>query len=237
MKKHLIILGCILMSGIALADDFDDFDDFGDSGESKSYFTTSLKGHIGYENRVNMQDGYKKDLPYLNLQPKIESEYVDLIGDFTLDKYDERLFVEEFYTRLYLGSKVQVEIGREKLIWGKGDKVHLVNSINATDYRDFINGEYREELIGEDMIRFLYTPFDDSEARIELVYTPEFNPNKYAEDGPWQPKSLKGLDAGLGKLGKSSNDFYPSQKQFKDDQFGARFTNSKDGIDFGFSYY
>ncbi len=240
MKKYIMFFMGILLSFSAVAEEFsefDDFDDFSGDSEEQSEINLQVNGKIGYQGRINLSDGNHENLPFITVQTDLETSHLDLIGDFNMDSYDEKPVVEELFTRIYLGQKIQFELGKQKLIWGKGDKVHLVNNINSTDYRDFINGEYRDELIGENMVRLIYAPSIDSEAKFEFVYTPEFTPDKFATSGPWTPYSFKFINKGLAHLNKSLGDFEPKIEKYKNDQAGFRFTNSVSGLDYGFSYY
>ena len=240
MKKYIMFLTGILLSFNAMAgefSEFNDFDDFSENSEEKTETNLQVNGKIGYEGRVNFSDGTLESLPFIKVQTDLETSNFDVIGDFTVDKYDKKPIVEELFTRIYLGEKIQLELGRQKLIWGKGDKVHLVNNINSTDYRDFINGEYRDELIGENMVRLMYAPSVDSEAKFEFVYTPEFTPDEFAVSGPWTPYLFIGANTLLAPINKSLEDFEPNIKKYKHDQAGFRFTNSVSGMDYGFSYY
>ncbi|MGB6128660.1 MAG: DUF1302 family protein [Psychrilyobacter sp.] len=240
MRKYIMFFMGILLSFIAMSDEFsefDDFDDFSETSEEKTEINFEVNGKVGYEGRINFSDGTNDSLPFITLQTEFETSYFDIIGDFNMDKYEKYPVVEELFTRIYLNEKFQVELGKEKLIWGKGDKVHLVNNINGTDYRDFINGEYRDDLIGENMIRLIYAPSINSEAKFEFVYTPEFTPDEFATSGPWIPYSVKLVNKGLSPLNKSLEDFEPNIDKFKNDQAGFRFTNSASGLDYGFSYY
>jgi len=240
MRKYIMFFMGILLSFSAMADEFsefDDFDDFSETSEEKTEINFEVNGKVGYEGRINFSDGTNDSLPFITLQTEFETSYFDIIGDFNMDKYEKYPVVEELFTRIYLNEKFQVELGKEKLIWGKGDKVHLVNNINGTDYRDFINGEYRDDLIGENMVRLIYIPSINSEAKFEFVYTPEFTPDEFATSGPWTPYLFRRANTLLDPINKSLEDFEPNIEKFKNDQAGFRFTNSVSGLDYGFSYY
>jgi hypothetical protein len=115
---------------------------------------------------------------------------------------------------------------------------------------DFINPEYKERQIGEEMIK-VDRFFRGGSANLEFIYTPDFTPHRFAEDsesplGNWviNPFAGQASDLTLRKIAAATNqteaDVISQVKDAtadEDNQFGLRFTDSSGGTDYGLSYY
>ncbi|MGI5074223.1 hypothetical protein E4N71_01965 [Treponema vincentii] len=102
--------------------------------------------------------------------------------DYPLDLLDELTM------RAYLGDCV-LSAGKMKLVWGRGDMIHVLDVFNANDLTDFTIPAYIDRRIGEPMVHFAYNaPFP---LRLELAWTPSMTPDRIALSGPWIPTQLQ----------------------------------------------
>lgn len=222
--------------------------------EGGGFYTTETKdesleisGEISPEFRLFSDDGDLEE----NLKGDLEFVYPGLENEFTVQMdYQvgavEEIDFNEVYYKHY-GTKYNVTIGKNIVIWGKGDKVHVLDNINAEDLSDFINPEYKERQIGEEMIK-IDRFFRGGNANLEFIYTPNFTPHRFANDpdsplGNWVINPFAGqftLKEVANKTGKTETQVFEDIEDSipdEDNQFGLRFTDSRGGTDYGFSYY
>jgi hypothetical protein len=158
----------------------------------------------------------------------------------------EEVEADELYYKYY-GQKYNLLLGKNRIIWGKGDQLHVVDNLNAEDLSDFINQDYKERQIGEEMLK-IDRYFRGGNANLEFVYTPDFSPDRLAEDpesrlGNWvinpfaDQISLKDLAAATGQSQTEVINDFKGAISKADNQFALRFTDSRGGTDYGFSYY
>lgn len=271
MKARTILSAALagaLLAGAAFADDFgfgDDFDFGGESapsgsiGAGKSAISlngdASLAGRV-YVDRRNDSDARLKVgdfptavFPSLRLGIAYSGASTDFSGTIKLDRtslggehYADIL--DEFTARVYVNSNVQLEAGKMKVVWGKGDKLHVLDNFNANDYTDYIIPDYIDRRIAEPMFRAVYTT--DGGIKFEGIYTPTMTGDRYASKGEWIPgKMTKAVE----KLNKAHKDLkldktislsdlrYPDTFAFKYGQAGIRSTFTLGPVDLGASYY
>jgi len=89
---------------------------------------------------------------------------------------------DEAWVRLYMGN-ADLEAGLMKIIWGKGDKIHVMDVLNPMDYSQFIEPDYNKRKQADFMVR-LNLGIGDT-GRAEFVVLPWFTPNIYATEGRW----------------------------------------------------
>jgi hypothetical protein len=193
----------------------------------------------------DLEENLKGSLEFI--YPGLENEFKVQI-DYQVGAVEEIDFNEVYYK--YYGEKYNFTVGKNIVIWGKGDKVHVLDNINAEDMSDFINPEYKERQIGEEMIK-VDRFFRGGSANLEFIYTPDFTPHRFAEDsesplGNWviNPFAGQASDLTLRKIAAATNqteaDVISQVKDAtadEDNQFGLRFTDSSGGTDYGLSYY
>ncbi|MCR5172251.1 MAG: hypothetical protein K6B73_05240, partial [Treponema sp.] len=200
----ITVAAMILAAGtFAFADEFDEF-----SGEFEEYVepVVTLSGSASMAGRVytDLRDGNNEVLDLQdsvtegNPSVKIGADYSGSSSDvsikfkfdkFSLGDYKEDI-VEEFTARAYLGN-FQLEAGKMKVVWGKGDKLHVVDNFNANDYTDYIIPDYIDRRIAEPMFRLVYsTP---SNVKLEGIWTPMMTADRLASDGVWVPNAMKTL--------------------------------------------
>lgn len=198
----------------------------------------------------------------LNVDYETDATEIELKLNFSEDSiktYNEDV-LEEFVARAYLGSVI-LEGGKEKLVWGKGDKLHVLDNFCATDYTDFIYPDYIDRRLAVPMFRAVFNAPSGS-FRAEAVYAPMLVTDRFASDGYWKPaavttltsrvksiahETLSGLSgetvtpayvkqmSAAGSL--SADDLYPETKTLKYGQYGARVTGTAGSFDWGLSYY
>lgn len=163
--------------------------------------------------------------------------------------------LDEFTARAYVGN-AQLEAGKMRVVWGKGDKLHVLDNFNANDYTDYIIPDYIDRRISEPMFRAVYST--NNNIKFEGIWTPMMTVDRLASSGIWQPKASKkltetvtnlimtnavtALSAGdwptaLSCLTFDANSLYPNTQTLEYCQAGARMTFTAGSVDLGFSYY
>lgn len=270
MKARTILSAALagaLLAGAAFADDFgfgDDFDFGGESAPSGGIGAVlsaiSLNGDASLAGRVYVDRRNDGDtrlkvgdfptavFPSLKLGIAYSGASTDFSGTIKLDRtslggehYADIL--DEFTARVYVNSNVQLEAGKMKVVWGKGDKLHVLDNFNANDYTDYIIPDYIDRRIAEPMFRAVYTT--DGGIKFEGIYTPTMTGDRYASKGEWIPgKMTKAVEKLNDMLGKKDDEkislsdlSYPDTFAFKYGQAGIRSTFTLGPVDLGASYY
>jgi len=216
MKQNkLITLGltAALILGGAYADDFDfgsedfGFDDFGSSGTSSSNsvetsgkIETSVRDYVSTENADTAADTVVDANVDAQLKVKYSGSKAD--GEMSLDFNPETIknhpedILNEASATLYSGN-FKLEAGKMKNVWGKGDKLHVIDNFNADDYSDFIIPDYLDRRIATPMIKGSYS-FDSagrwlSNIKLEGIYTPFLPTDRFATSGTWVPAQVTSL--------------------------------------------
>lgn len=109
---------------------------------------------------------------------KIDEHPLDLIDELTLRKY---------------AGNFVIEAGKMKLVWGRGDKLHVTDLFNANDYGDFIFPEYVDRRIAEPMAHVAWN--GPAGIRVEGAWTPCMTADRVPTDGYWAPASANALTA------------------------------------------
>ncbi|WP_147634039.1 DUF3383 domain-containing protein [Treponema pectinovorum] len=167
------ISGSAKMSGRA----YTDFREDGDSG--KRYSAKDLKVESIPEASLNFD--YNGSSSEVSFKLKFNK---NSLGEYKAD------ILDEFSARAYLGN-FQLEAGKMKVVWGKGDKIHVVDNFNANDYTNFVYPDYIERRIAEPMLRLVYSTA--SNIKFEAIYTPVMSVDRLASGGIWQPYASKRL--------------------------------------------
>lgn len=277
-KKTVALLVALCVVSFANADDWDDFggEDFGISSEPEVTISGSaeMTGRVYTDlrddknERGDVKDFTAEGRPAAKLNFDYSGSSSDVafklkFDKFSLGDYKEDI-LDEFTARAYIGN-FQIEAGKMKVVWGKGDKIHVVDNFNANDYTDFIMMDYIDRRLAEPMFRVVYSTPEN--VKIEGIITPMMTADRLAEDGIWQPavsKTLTSLvegivqnnlrvkfneainskeSAGAIKAIMNASDFSSSDlvedniHSLKYGQAGARTTFTLGQFDLGFSYY
>ena len=207
MKIKKITGFCLIMSlftaGRIFAQDFG-FDEPEITGEKKSVLEFGGSGGISARAWIDTENGYssfgdigsrtKTDFfPFFNLNAAYSVDRADFeaklkfnknsLGDYKWDMLDE------LTARLYAGDWV-IEGGKMRVVWGKGDKLHVVDNFNANDYTDFVIPDYIDRRIAEPMFRVIYNSPLSVNLRIEGIVTPVMTADRFAKSGSWAPYKL-----------------------------------------------
>ena len=204
MKKtnKLIFLSLALaLSANSFAQDFDDFGSFGDlEDESASSSKLEVNGSASMEVRAYVDADKAKDVelkanPSGTLSLKYDGNKSDMNLTFSIDadkiKTHPEDIVDELLLRGYFGN-LTLEAGKMKVVWGKGDKLHVLDNFNADDYSDFIVTDYIDRRISTPMIRAAYS-LPVANINMEAIYTPLLPTDHFATDGRWTPAQVNGL--------------------------------------------
>ncbi|MBR1640084.1 MAG: hypothetical protein IJ688_11925 [Treponema sp.] len=218
--NKLLLLTAALTMGLgtsaAFAQDFGDFGGFDDSFGSED----SAAGSLGSGSKLEVSGSASLDLrAYVDTSSdddsdsaadKIEMEAtpsatVDL--SYSGNKSDMELslcvdadriqahpedVIDELVLRGRFGDYFTLEAGKMKLVWGKGDKLHVLDNFNADDYSDFIIPDYLDRRISTPMVRGIVSlPF--ANLNIEGVYTPFLPVDRFATSGRWTPAQVASL--------------------------------------------
>ena len=211
MKKtnRLIFLSLALaLSANSFAQDFDDFGSFGDlEDESASSSKLEVNGSASMEVRAYVDADKAKDVelkanPSGTLSLKYDGNKSDMNLTFSIDadkiKTHPEDIVDELLLRGYFGN-LTLEAGKMKVVWGKGDKLHVLDNFNADDYSDFIVTDYIDRRISTPMIRAAYS-LPVANINMEAIYTPLLPTDHFATEGRWAPAQLTTLTDGATKL-------------------------------------
>ena len=205
LNKLLLTAGALAMCGtLAFADDFDDFgsfEDFGSFGDdSASSSKLEVNGSISLDARayVDVDDADELEVeatPSGKLDLSYSGNKSDLNLSLNVDvdklKSHPEDVIDELVLRGYFGN-FTLETGKMKIVWGKGDKLHVIDNFNADDYSSFIIPDYLDRRISTPMIRGIYS-FPIANLQLEAVYTPLLPVDRFASQGRWTPAQLSAM--------------------------------------------
>ncbi|MCI6441517.1 MAG: hypothetical protein MR856_00960 [Spirochaetia bacterium] len=206
----------------AFAQDFDDFGDFGDIGggtSSAASNAVSISGEAKLEARgyldtdssrdgINRENGIKDINTKANPAAKLNFKYsgatveaeVNLKFDrSSLGNYKEDILDEVLVRGIFMDSALTVEAGKMRTIWGKGDRLHVIDNFNADNYTDFIVPLYSDRRIAIPMFKTSYA-IPRNNMVLEAIWTPGMEADRFATDGRWTPAKvakLKGIVEGV----------------------------------------
>lgn len=217
IKKLFTVAMIAGVAGLSFADEWDDFGGF-DEGSSETP-TVSISGsaeagaRVYTDLRKDGDSGERYELKNMKTDSKTSAklnfDYSGASSDVSFKlKFDnnslgeyKKDMLDEFTARAYIGD-FQIEAGKMKTVWGKGDKIHVVDNFNANDYTDFVFPDYIDRRIAEPMLRLVYsTP---SNVKFEAIYTPMMTVDRLADGGIWQPYKSAVLTAKIGEAAKLS---------------------------------
>ena len=204
LNKYILMTSALVM-GITGAW-ADDFDSFGSFGEDESAEGSSSKLEVGADAETEIRayvdiDEAKAEAVELDLAPsanlnlkyngnKSDAEISLKIDENTIKNHPEDV-IDEAVLRGYFGN-LTLEAGKMKIVWGKGDKLHVLDNFNADDYSNFIIPDYLDRRISTPMVRAVYSlPF--ANMNLEGVYTPLLPVDRFATEGRWTPKQVSEL--------------------------------------------
>lgn len=205
-KLFAAALACaVLAANIYAQDDWGSDDWGGDSSAStesseKSFWDkfkingdASLAGRVYFDGE-NAEKTTVTPIPRLKLGLDYEGDSTKFSSKIRLDeqtlRYDNEMILDEFNADLFVGDWV-LSAGKMKVVWGKGDKLHVLDNFNSNNYYDFLIPDYLDRRNAEYMFRAQYNcPLG---FRVEGIYTPIMHGETYAQKGPWVPNKITNL--------------------------------------------
>lgn len=153
----------------------------------------SLGGRIYFDGE-SAEETEARAIPELEIGLDYEGSSTNFIARINLSErtllHNQIDILDEFRADLFLGDFV-LSAGKMKVVWGKGDKLHVLDNFNANDYTDFLIPDYLDRRAGEYMFRVQYNA--PSVFRLEGIWTPVMRGEIYAEDGRWIPNKVNTL--------------------------------------------
>lgn len=228
MKRKLLVLSlCLLMAmGLSAEDEFSSFADEGMSsfgGEDDSAPSLVFSGIADASFRYYCDGSYaaqEKPVeadPALRLNMDYSGDSVDFDAKLKLSRsilttYPKDV-LDELTIRGYFGDFV-VEAGKMKVVWGKGDKLHVLDNFNANDYTDFIMPDYIDRRLAMPMLKVAYNGL--SAARFELVYTPFMVADRYSSSGTWVPGQYLSMNSAISQMAEThaASDYSASSQNY-----------------------
>ncbi|MBP5283533.1 MAG: hypothetical protein J6Y93_02580 [Treponema sp.] len=217
MKKILFGFAALSLASLTFAQDFDfaGGDDMGSFEESSSP-AVAITGEVGADVRAwigSTDEGYdtkgydsldsvSKSLVDANAYAKIDFAYsgdvTDALIKTKLDAATIKAHPEDVIDEAYAGGSFkegtfQFKAGKMKEVWGKGDKVHVLDNFNANDYSDFIFPDYIDRRLGEVMFKATANLSWDYNVKLEGIYTPWMTADRFADSGMLVPASMTTL--------------------------------------------
>ena len=270
IAKKIFIVSFIALFSVTqiFAQDWDD--DWGDDsassassgGESAGGFWDKFKisgdaslGGRFYFDSDDASDAEARAIPEVEIGLDYEGSSTNFSAKINLSErtllHNQIDILDEFHADLFLGDFV-LSAGKMKVVWGKGDKLHVLDNFNANDYTDFLIPDYLDRRAGEYMFRVQYNA--PSVVRLEAIYTPVMRGEVYAESGRWVPGKVNTLtNAVMGIVGEKDLDgmkvsdllgmmqiqdnMYPNTNRLSYGQFGFYGNFSIGAVDLGVSYY
>ena len=253
--RKIIISAAILLTLTLPIFAFDGFADIFDapveevsvSSTSKSGF--SITGSAGFSlegfiDQTNPKDSAVDIGGGLDIDLSWRGSIVDAKANFSLrPSLENELSWIDVFTGLSIATFFEggrVEAGLLKKEWGSGDGVHVVDVLNAPDYRHGIVDDPLAMKVAEPM---LYTTIGWNKSSFDLFYKPMLIPMLSEEDhdGRWSIMSTDALTEQFApmkfeiKLGEipSAEELSKLSKY----QFGGRFKQTLGPFDLGVIYY
>ncbi|MBR1537610.1 MAG: hypothetical protein IJ630_11820 [Treponema sp.] len=194
-------------------------DDFGGGFEEESMPSVTITGEVGASARAwigteneesglydtkgydGIYDVSKTDIEsdaYANVELNYEGDYTGAnlklkLDSSTLKDHPEDVIDEVYATGSFKDGRFQLKAGKIKEVWGKGDKVHVLDNFNANDYSDFIFPDYIDRRIGEVMFKATANLSWDYNLKLEGIYTPWMTPDRFAANGKLVPNAQRNV--------------------------------------------
>ena len=210
LSKYILMTSALLMGTAAFAEDFGDFGGFDDEASGNSGSAIEVSGTVSTDIRayVDVDDSDKIEVeakPAGNLSLSYNGNNSDLTLSLCMDedkiKNNPEDIIDELVLRGRLGDYFTVEAGKMKIVWGKGDKLHVLDNFNADDYSNFIIPDYIDRRVSTPMLRAVIS-LPVANFNVEGVYTPLLPTDRFATTGRWTPAQVTGLTTTLTGVAK-----------------------------------
>jgi hypothetical protein len=127
------------------------------------------------QNTVNLTLDYRKDKVGLKINPWL----------YHYPKTELEIGLREAYLDIFLNS-LDIRIGKQQIMWGKGEGVFITDIISPKDMREFLLPDFEEIRIG---VNALKMNLFRGKHNFELVLLPQFVPTILPDEGSiWRPK-------------------------------------------------
>ena len=153
---------------------------------------SSLYDTKGYKSFYDLSKTLIDANVYSNVELNYTGDYTDAnikfkLNPTTLKKYHEDIVDEASFGGSFLDGRFLLKTGKLKEVWGKGDKVHVLDNFNANDYTDFIFPDYIDRRIGEVMFKATANLSWDYNIKLEGIFTPWMTADRFADSGMLVP--------------------------------------------------
>lgn len=167
------------------ADDFSFDEAFGEDTAASGGSELEVHGEVSSKIRgiLSTDDNEMNTLSTADIDLEYRGETVDGVIKLDIDKED---LIDEAFLRYY-GKGYDFELGLMKVVWGKGDKVHVIDVLNSNDYTDFYNPDYIERRNAVPMSKI--NIFVGGQGKLELAYIPTLTPDTVPTGGLWAPQA------------------------------------------------
>lgn len=209
--KKAVAVSLVAFTGFAFAQDsWGDTDTDTTGSSSSSPVTVGVDASLGIRGYVNKEavkvesfDDLKNFPVNADLKGKLTVGYsndkfdADIKLNFTEDTVTAHKedIIDELTMRGYFGNFL-LEAGKMRVVWGKGDKLHVLDNFNADDYSDFIIPDYLDRRISTPMVRASYN-FGVGNLQLEGVYTPFLPVDRFKTSGFWTPAAVTSLTSAV----------------------------------------
>ena len=192
-------------------DDFGGSDyssDFGSDSFDSAEPTVSISGEVGakarawggtknedaefdtrnYDSAYDFSKSKTEPSAHANLDFAYSGDFTDAViklkfNQNTIKDYPEDIIDEAYASGSFKDGRFQLKAGKIKEVWGKGDKVHVLDNFNANDYSDFIFPDYIDRRIGEIMFKTTANLSWDYNIKLEGIYAPMMTADRFAAEG------------------------------------------------------
>jgi hypothetical protein len=179
---------------------------FGGDSSSDDSSSLQITGSAGLTSRVYLEDNGSNDAGQTYYTPslKLDLSYSDtnsdltgsiLLNDDTVNSYPVDIINEITY-RAYVNDFV-LEAGKTKIVWGRGDKIHVLDLINANDLTNFLIPDYIDRRIAEPEMDVTWNIPSDKNLSLQLVFTPGMTVDRLDTSGRWTPEAVASIKSSI----------------------------------------
>ena len=158
--------------------------DFHNTRGYKKFYDVS-KTDLDADVYAKLEANYAGDYTDANIKLKLDAA--------TIKDHPEDVIDEVYANGSFKEGKFQLKAGKMKEVWGKGDKIHVLDNFNANDYTDFVFPDYIDRRIGEIMFKATANLSWDYNLKLEGIFTPWMTADRFASDGLLVPYSMTNL--------------------------------------------
>lgn len=176
-----------------------DTDIFGGGSSSDEGSALQITGTAGLISRVYLEDNGTNEAgqtycnPSLQLDLSYSDTNSDLTGSILLNndtlKTNPQDIINEITYRAYIDNFV-LEAGKTKIVWGRGDKIHVLDLINANDLTNFLIPDYIDRRIAEPEMDLTWNIPSENNLSLQLVFTPGMSVDRIDQSGRWTPEAV-----------------------------------------------